>query len=169
MPRRRRIIQSMEVNWYGDDFMAIIDRHGDAALFAAGELLRGAAITRAPRHTGKLAASGYVSTATRSSYTKRRYWRREIKPAKGGAIIAFTAPHAHLIESGRRRAGVIKPRRRGGKRALMVGGAGVVRASSRYKRSAARPFVGPALDASRETMASELASVLRRQLESGLK
>jgi hypothetical protein len=167
MAGRRRVAQSVAVDWYGDEFLAIVDRYGDAALYAAGTVLRQAASSRAPRRRGQLAASGYVATASQSSYVKRRYWRKEQKPGKHTAVIAYTAPHAHLIESGRRRAGKIAPRRRNGKRALRVAD-GVLRRSSRYRRSAAQPFLAPAIDATRDAMASELAALLRQRLESDM-
>lgn len=149
----------LEITTYGDDFIRIVEKHGNEALFAAGEVVLREAIRRAPRRTGKLANSGYVATIERSTFKNKKYWRNEKKVRVGEAVIAFTAPHAHLMESGRRRRGVITPRR---KKALKIGGS--IRASSRYKRMSSRPFVGPALEATKETMAKELAGVLSRRL-----
>lgn len=170
----RRVAQRVELTWYGDDFLATVERYGDDALFAAGEVVQREAEQRAPRgRTGNLRKSGYVSTATRSSYVSRRYWRREKKPPKGGATIGFTAPHAHLVEGGRkRRAGKFGPRgdvryqgtlRRTGKKALRIGDQ--LRARARRSAMSARPFLAPALEAARETMMRELAGVLRKRLE----
>ena len=166
MARRRsmrRGIQRVDINLYGDEFMAIVEKYGDEALFAAGQIVLAEAGRRAPRDTGKLAQSGYVSTRSKSTYKRRRYWRKEKLPPKNGATIGFTAPHAHLMESGRRKRGVIRPRKGGGKRALTVNGA--VRSASKFNRMSSRPFLGPALDASKETLANELAQVLRTRLE----
>lgn len=151
----------VQVEWYGDEFLAVVRKHGDAALFAAGEVVQQAAEQRAPRGaTGRLRGSGYVSTASRSTYRTRRYWRREKKPPAGAATVGFSAPHAHLLEGGRRKSGVIRPRR---KRALHIDGQ--FRGASRYRRMSSRPFLGPAIDATKERMVEELAGVLRKQLE----
>lgn len=169
----RRSIQRVDVALYGDEFMEIVERYGDEAMFAAGEVVLAEANRRVPRgRTGNLAKSGYVGTRSRSTYVKRLYWRKEKTPPKGGAVVGFTAPHAHLIESGRRKRGVIRPRgdvtyqgtlRRSGKRALNINGQ--IRATSRFNRMSSRPFLGPALESSKETMVRELANVLGRRLE----
>lgn len=159
---RRRV----QIEWYGDDFLEIVRRNGDQALFAAGQIVLREASRRAPRKTGKLASSGYVSTPERSTYQRRRYYRKEKKPPPGGATVGFTAPHAHLIESGRRRSGRFGPKigkRGSGKKALLINDRIVAR--SRYKRVSSRPFLGPALEATKETMPQELARVLREKLE----
>ena len=169
----RRGIQRVDIEFYGDEFMAIVEQYGDQAMFAAGQIVLAEAGRRAPRRTGKLAQSGYVSTRAKSTYKRRRYWRKEKLPPKNGATIGFTAPHAHLIESGRRKHGVIRPRgdtsyqgvlRRTGKKALLVNGRFLAR--SRFNRMSSRPFLGPAIEATRETMVRELANVLGRRLES---
>lgn len=168
----KRGIQRVDVTLYGDEFMAIVEKYGDEGMFAAGEVVLREATRRAPRgRTGNLAKSGYVGTRSKSTYVKRAYWRKEKQAAKGGAVVGFTAPHAHLMESGRRKRGVIKPRgdvtyqgvlRRTGKRALNI--KGQIRATSRFNRMSSRPFLGPALDATKETMVQELANVLNRRL-----
>lgn len=159
----RRSIQRVELAWYGDEFEALVERHGDEALFAAGQIVLAEAVRRAPRRSGALARSGYVATAGRSTYQRRRYWRKEKKPPKNGAVVGFTAPHAHLMESGRRKRGVIQPTKRSGKRALKIGERIVAR--SRFNRMSSQPFLGPAVEATKETMVQELANVLRRRLE----
>jgi hypothetical protein len=159
----RRGIQRVDVALYGDEFMEIVERYGDEAMFAAGSVVLDEANRRVPRgRTGNLAKSGYVGTPSKSTYVKRRYWRKEKPAPKGGAVVGFTAPHAHLIESGRRKRGTIRPR--SGKRALNINGQ--IRATSRYNRMSSRPFLGPALEATKETMVRELANVLKRRLES---
>jgi len=159
----RRGIQRVDIELYGDEFMEIVERYGDEAMFAAGSVVLGEANRRVPRgRTGNLAKSGYVGTRSKSTYVKRPYWRKEKPAPKGGAVVGFTAPHAHLIESGRRKRGIIRPR--SGKRALKI--AGQIRATSRFNRMSSRPFLGPALEATKETMVRELANVLKRRLES---
>lgn len=160
MARRgaRRRVQRVELEWFGDEFIKIIEEHGNEALFAGGQVLQHEAERRAPRgRTGNLAKSGYTAVPGKSTYVKRRYWRREKKVRTGEAVIAFTAPHAHLMESGRRKRGAIRPTKRSGKRALNINGQ--IRAASRYKRMSSRPFVGPAIEASQEKIPAELAKV----------
>lgn len=169
----RRGIQKVDVALYGDEYMAIVERYGDEAMFASGEVVQREAVRRAPRgRTGNLAGSSYVATRSKSTYVRRRYWRLEKIPPKGGAVVGFTAPHAHLLESGRRKRGVIRPRgdvtyqgvlRRRGARALSINGN--ARATSKYNRMHSRPFLGPGLDAAATTMVDELAQVLRTRLE----
>lgn len=157
----RRPQRKAQVVWYGDEFLEIVSKHGEPALFAAGEVVQRAAVARIPRVTGNLARSAYVSTKSRSTYVKRRYWRKKRKPLDDQtAIVAFSAPHAHLIESGRRRSGVIAPRR---KRALAI--EGQMRAGSRYRRVRGRAFLGNALEETKTSMVEELAGVLRDALE----
>lgn len=165
---KRYMRRKLQVTWYGDDFLDIVHKHGDAALFAAGEVVLNAAARRAPRRTGKLASSGYVSTATKSTFRRRKYWRKEKKPPIDGATVGFSAPHAHLIESGRRRSGKTAPskrrrRMRTGNLALKIGDRYV--SGSRFKRLRSRPFLGPALEETSETMVQELSKVLRSKLE----
>jgi hypothetical protein len=159
MARRgaKRRVQRVEIEWFGDEFLKIVAEHGAEALFAAGEVLRAEAARRAPRRTGKLAGSGYVAVQGKSTYVRRLYWRREKPVRQGEAVVAFTAPHAHLMESGRRKRGVIRPTKRSGKRALVINGR--YRASSQYKRMSSRPFVGPAIDASQEQIPRELVRI----------
>jgi hypothetical protein len=132
----------------------ILREHGPEALFEAARVVMAEASRRAPRRTGKLAGSGYIGVKGKSTYSKRRFWRREKFARDGEAVIGFSAPHAHLIESGRRRAGKITPRRA---KALRIDGKFV--GASRYKRMSSRPFLGPALEASREAVPREIAKV----------
>lgn len=150
----RRRVQRFEIAWYGEDFAEIVREHGPEALWAAAKVVLAEASRRTPRRSGKLAGSGYIGVKGRSTYQKRRYWRREKRAKEAEAVIGFSAPHAHLIESGRRQRGVIKPRR---KKALLI--AGQMRARSRYNRMSSRPFLGPALEASRDLVPREMARV----------
>ena len=152
----RRRVQRFEIEWYGDEFVEILREHGPEALFEAAKVVEAEAVRRAPvGKTGNLRQSSYVGVEGKSTYVRRLYWRRERKVRSGEAVIAFTAPHAHLIESGRRRAGQIRPRR--GNRALLINGKFVSR--SRFRRASSRPFLGPALEASREAVPREIAKV----------
>lgn len=156
----RRRVQRFEIAWYGEDFAEIVREHGPEALWAAAKVVLAEASRRTPRRSGKLAGSGYIGVKGMSTYQKRRYWRREKRAKEAEAVIGFSAPHAHLIESGRRQRGVIKPRR---KKALLI--AGQMRARSRYNRMSSRPFLGPALEAGRELVPREMARVYGSWLE----
>ena len=172
MPKRY-MRRRTQIAWYGDDFLEIVRKYGDEAWMAAGKHLLQAATAKAPRgKTGNLRKSGYISTPTQSTYVYRPYWRRERMAPEGGATVGFSAPHAHLIESGRRKAGRFTPRgdrsyqgtlRRSGRRALKIGDRYVAR--SRYRRMSSRPFLGPAIEETKETMVVELSNVLRSRLE----
>lgn len=157
----RRGAQRVDITLYGEDFLEIVAKYGDEAMFAAGGVVLQEAERRAPRgRTGNLAKSGYVGTRSKSTYVKRRYWRKEKQAPAGGAVVAFTAPHAHLMESGRRKTGKIRPKRR---KALRIGDKFV--GASRFKRMSSRPFVGPALEASTEAVPRELCRVYGTWLE----
>lgn len=158
---RRHTIQRVAVTWYGDEFLSIVQKGGPEAMFAAGEVLEQAARGKAPTgRRGNLRRSAYIGTIRRSTFVQRRYWRREVK-AKGplDVVVAFSAPHAHLLEAGRRKVTEIRPKR---KKALHIGDA--LRARAQGSRMGARPFVGPAIEATRETMVRELCGVLGRKL-----
>lgn len=168
----RRKAQNVDVTWYGDDFLEIIHKYGDEAWMVAGKHLLQAATARAPRgKTGNLRKSGYVSTNTQSTYVYRPYWRREQKAPANGVTVGFSAPHSHLLESGRRRSGRIRPRGdlryqgtlRRTRRALKIGDRYVSRA--RFRRMSSRPFLGPAIEETRESIVVELSNVLRSRLE----
>lgn len=164
MARRRgakRRVQRVDLEWYGDEFLEIVQEHGPDALLQAAEVVRAEAERRAPRRSGKLAGSGYIGVKGRSTYRPRRYWRREKKARDGEAVIGFMAPHAHLMESGRRKRGEIRPGKR--RRALRIDGQ--FRSRSNFRRMSSRPFVGPALEATREDIPRELAKVYRSWLE----
>lgn len=159
----RRGIQRLEISLYGDEYMAIVEKYGDEAMFAAGQVVLAEAGRRAPRRSGALAQSGYVGTRSQSTYKRRRYWRKEKTPPKGGAVVGFTAPHAHLMESGRRKRGQIRPIKGGGKRALSINGS--VRATSKFNRMSSRPFLGPALEATQADMVERVAEKLQIRLD----
>ncbi len=165
MARRgaKRRVQRVEIESYGDEFLAIIKEHGNEALFAGGQILDREAARRAPRgRTGNLQKSGYVAVPGKSTYVRRKYWRKEKTVRQGEAVVAYTAPHAHLMESGRRKRGDILPRKRG-RKALRINGR--ILARSKFKRMSSRPFLGPALEASQKTIPEELAKVYRTWLE----
>lgn len=168
--RRRGMRRQVQVAYYGDDFKMIVEKYKDKALFAAGKIVLADASRRAPRRSGKLASSGYIATATQSTFVKKRYWRNEKKPPADAVTIGFAAPHAHLVESGRKKARKFYPKkatqRRAGKKALMFGGRYL--AWSRFKRLSGRHFLATALEATKnrvvQSMASQFGDALQREM-----
>lgn len=156
----RRRVQRFQIESYGNTFLSIVSEHGPDALWAAAQVVEAEAVRRAPKRSGRLAGSSYIGVKGKSTYQKRRYWRNERFARVGEAVIAFTAPHGHLIESGRRQRGKILPRRR---KALRIDGRFVAR--SQFKRMSSRPFLGPGLEASRDRVPRELAKVYGSWLE----
>jgi len=162
MAKKRKLRQA-QVTWYGDDYQRIIEAYGPEALFYAGEIVQREAERRINvGPTGNLRRSGYVNTKWRTTFVVRRWWRKQQKAtAYDDAVIAFSAPHAHLVEGGRRgRRKRILPRKA---QALLINGQ--YRSWTRVKRMAARPFLGPAIDATATTMVEELAKRFRGELE----
>lgn len=166
MAKRKRPSRRTQVAWYGDDILEIVRKYGDEALFSMGEHVLGKAQANAPvGKTGNLRKSGYISTGSRTTYVRRAYWRKEKKPPTNAVTVGFSAPHAHLIEGGRRKSGRFGPRRRGRnpKRALKIGDRFVAR--SRFKRLRSRHFIMPAVEQTRESMTQVLAKKLQSRLE----
>lgn len=123
------------IEWYGDEILHAVAALTDEAMFAAGEVLINRATAKAPRDEGTLQESGYVATASQSTYKKRPHHKREVKPkGEGVAVAAFSAPHAHLVEHG----------------------------TSKMK---AQPFFRPAFDESKQAMAEAGTAVLKKGLK----
>lgn len=163
---KKRKLRAAQVEWYGDDFQRIVEEHGPEALFYAAEVVQREADRRVPvGRTGNLKQSGYVYAWGRTTYTPRRYWRKKVRVNnETEAVIAYSAPHAHLIEGGRRAARKkIVPRAKSGAQALLIGGQ--YRAWARQRRIAAQPFLGPALEAAGDAVVEELATRFRSWLE----
>ena len=94
------------VQWYGDDLKKAILNGADDAMFAGGEVLLEGSQARVPRLTGRLKASGYVTTKDKTTYVYRRGDKKERKPEESGvAGVGYSAPHSHLIEFGTKKMG----------------------------------------------------------------
>jgi len=177
MAKRRGGKRRIQVEWYGDDILKVFREHGDEALFAMGEHVQEAAKRNAPvGATGNLRKSSYVTTRSRTSFVVRRFWRKNKIPPINAVTVGFSAPHAHLIEGGRRKSGKFGPRgsvsrdgvlRRSGKKALKIGNRFVAR--SRFKLLRSRPFLAPAVAETRQTMTEVLARKFRSRLEQVLR
>ena len=87
--------------WFGPQLLEEIKDATPDALFEGAQQLLEAALVKVPRRSGRLAHSGYAASASKSTYTRiGRGYRREIKPGPKEALVAFSAPHAHLLEFG---------------------------------------------------------------------
>jgi HK97 gp10 family phage protein len=92
---------SYQIDWYQEELVGALENHLQEALFAAGEVLLESATAKAPRDEGDLADSGYVATKTQSSYVNREGNEKEKKVnSDKHVVVAFAAPHAHLVEFG---------------------------------------------------------------------
>lgn len=90
-----------QVEWHGKELMQALRDGGNEAMFEGAQIVLEAATARVPIFTGRLKDSGYVSTTDKSSYVAKRWYKKERKPDKPfGAIVAFAAPHSHLVEFG---------------------------------------------------------------------
>ena len=94
----------MTIRWYGDELLKLLREATPDALFEVGEAFIEEAASRAPRRTGTLAESGYVKSATRSTYKANKKHRKEIKLSDDETVAAaFAAFYARFIELGTRR------------------------------------------------------------------
>lgn len=126
--------QTGKVNWYGAQFLAEVRDATPDALFEGAEQLKGAAASRAPHRSGRLADSAYAASASKNTYRKiGRGYRRMIKPGPGQAVAAFSAPHAHLLEYG-------------------------------TVKMAARPFLRPAFDELKGKIGATIVASMKRKV-----
>jgi HK97 gp10 family phage protein len=124
-----------KVQWYGDELIKRIMSHADDALFEGGELLITDAAAGAPKDSGTLRDSGYVSAKGRSTYRKDKQHKRERKPKHEGVVAAgFAAFYSHMIEHG-------------------------------TSRTRAQPFLRPALDRMKGRMGKAIVSAWRGKLK----
>lgn len=93
-------MSDVQVTWRGKEILAALRGASPDALFAAGELLIDTAAAKAPRQSGDLAESGYVTSAERSTYKSGTNYHKEIKAKPGEVIAAFAAFYAKFVERG---------------------------------------------------------------------
>jgi HK97 gp10 family phage protein len=92
---------TVTVKWYGAQLLAEIRGGTPDALLEGAQILVDAAASRAPRSSGDLAESGYVSVdGGKSTYKSDKKHNKEVKPPKGGAIAGFAAFYARFVEFG---------------------------------------------------------------------
>ena len=73
-----------------DDIKAAVAGELDRAMFEGGRAVLESAESKAPRMTGDLSESGYVSTKTYTSYQGGKGKRKEVTAPKGGAAVGFS-------------------------------------------------------------------------------
>ena len=99
MPKRYQY-QAVKLDLNIDDIREAVASELDKAMYAGAELVLQDAVPRVPVFTGRLRDSGYIASNKRSSYVRRTGYRHEIKPELGESVVAFSAPHAHFVETG---------------------------------------------------------------------
>lgn len=122
------------IAWHGDEVLAAIVERLDEAMFAAGEVLIDNATANAPRDEGTLQESGYVATKERSTYIKRPHHKNEVRPKADGVAVA----------------------------AFSAPHAHLIENGT--SNMAAQPFFRPALDESKDAMATAAVQELRKGL-----
>lgn len=179
----------VDLAWYGDDFMDIVEESTPDALFRGGTVVLEAARGRAPKRSGELVKSGFVITEDQDSYVKGRADRRNVRKLIATfkrpqtVTIMFAAWYANLFEdTGRKKnvaprayrkrgSSVRKAQRalRSGKLqiqgALKIPGIGY-RAKVTIPRMRPRPFLGPAVEETAGEFVNAVAGDIRTQLES---
>ncbi len=154
------------IEWFGDDLKRVIDTHNDPAMFAAGQALKREAQRRAPVAMGTLKASAYVQTDSRTDRAKGKRDRRSHfrKRGKGGVLVAFAAFYANMLEdSGARRHRIPGA----GKKVIRIAGVGF-RASAEHPGMQARPFLGPALEATKDEITRAFVGEMGPAIEGAL-
>ena len=86
--------------WHGDDIQKTLEREVPAALFEVAQEIIAAAAAKAPKDTGTLSESGYVTMEGKSTYRAGKRHRREHKAKRGEVIGAFAAYYAGFVEYG---------------------------------------------------------------------
>lgn len=123
------------VTWHGDKLLTIIRDATPDALFAGAEELIEAAAAKAPKRSGDLASSGYVSSTEKSTYKRLNTNRKETKPLNEMTVVAgFADFKAAWYELG-------------------------------AENTAARPYLRPALDELKDKIGATIVEKIGRKLE----
>lgn len=181
----------VDLAWYGDDFMDVVEQSTPDGLFRGGEVILEAARGRAPKRRGELVRSGFVLTEKRDNYVKGQADRPNIRKLMAvmrrpeTVTIGFAAWYSNLFEDTGRKKNIVPKayRKRGSsvrkaKRALRSGrleiqsalkipGIGY-RAKVTIPRMRPRPSLGPAVEETAGEFVKAVAGDIRTQLESDM-
>jgi len=168
----------MSLKWYGDDIVRIVERGSEPGLWAMGKTLVSAAQRRAPRASGRLADSAFVATVKRTDYSRGKGDRRKRQMAallgsvkEGKALIGFAAWYSNLFEDTGAKTHVIPYQARTGRarvrKTLLIPGIGY-RRRVQHPGLRRKPFLAPAVEASKDDGARAFAREVERRLEAEL-
>ena len=151
----------VRLDWYGDELEKAVEKAGDPALFEMGQILLKDAKGRITRRSGKTRKSGYVATKSKSTYRKRPWQRKEVRTSSG-AVVAFAAIHAHILERTGAQPHTIKPHN---KKALSIPGIGMRSRVKMHPGTKAKPFLKPALDSTKNEMILRFVHEVGKDIE----
>jgi len=163
------------LSWYGPEIEAEIKRSMEPGLWAMGGALANAAQGRAPRRSGRLRDSAFIATAQRTDYRRGRGDRRRRELVRlmsavspRSVLVAFAVWYSNLIEdTGTKRHAIpYVPKSSGGRvrKTLKIPGLGF-RKRVTHPGFRSTPFLGPALDASKDKASEAFAKEVRKRLE----
>jgi len=168
MARKQRT-KNISLTWFGDDIAATIKQYEEPGLWAMGEVILEDARSRAPRASGRLRASGFLLSTKRSTHHRQKGDRRRMPPPKAGTVlVGFASWYANLFEdSGVKRHAIPYVGRSGRARkrkVLQIEGLGF-RSAVMHPGMKRRPFLAPAVDATKDEGAEAFARLVRGKLE----
>lgn len=152
---------SFQLKWHGDKIIKQLRSATPDALFEAGELILQAAKSRAPFGDGDLQNSGYVANEKKSTYTKKREHRKEVKAPEGGAVVGFAAFYAHMVEYGTK-SHKIKSKKN---RALRLASGDIVRGPISHPGMRAKPFFRPTVDELQAQLPDKIAKHIKANIK----
>lgn len=183
---RRNVV---DLAWYGDDFMDVVEQSTPNGLFKGGTVILEAARGRAPKRSGELGRSGFVVTEKQDNYVKGRADRKNVRKLIATfkrpqtVTVMFAAWYANIFEDSGRKKNIVPLayRKRGSsvrkaksalrsgnlkiQGALKIPGIGY-RAKATIPRMRARPFLGPAVEETKTEFVQAMCGEIRQQLES---
>jgi len=168
MARKQRT-KNISLDWFGDEIAATVKQHEEAGLWAMGSVILEDAQGRAPRDSGRLRASGFLMSTKRTTHHKQKGDRRRMpQPRAGTVLVGFAAWYSNLYEdSGVKRHAIPYVGRSGRARkrkVLQIEGLGY-RSAVMHPGVKRRPFLAPAVDASKDEGAEAFAKLVRGKLE----
>lgn len=177
MARKTRT-KSVALSWLGPEIEQSVRTAMEPGLWAMGDAVRDKAKGRAPRASGRLRDSAFIATSKRTDYRRGRGDRRRKQMAQilgrvtpMSVLVGFAAWYSNLFEdSGARRHEIpYKPKSNRGRvrKTLQIPGIGFRKRVS-HPGFKARPFLGPALEATKNEAVGDFADEVKRRLERDL-